>query len=57
MVRGLFPYTNRDFVVNINDTDIALIKEVRPDTQTKDLELLARSIVDALGANLMQMLV
>ena len=52
LVRGLFPYTNRDFVVNINDTDIALIKEVRPDTQTKVLELIARSIVDALGANL-----
>ena len=50
LVRNLFPDRNKDFVVNINDTDIALVKEVHEDIDPKDLEMLARSIADSLGA-------
>ena len=47
-IQALFPDKNKDFVININETDIALIKEVRTGTDIKDLEKLARSIVDSL---------
>lgn len=47
-VQALFPDKNKDFVININETDIALVKEVRQGNETKDLEKLARSIVDSL---------
>lgn len=44
----LFPDKNKDLVISINETDIALVKEVRPGNDVKDLEKLARSIVDTL---------
>lgn len=49
VVQNLFPEKAKDFVININETDIALVKEVRAGTDPKDLEKLARSIVDTLG--------
>ena len=49
VVQNLFPDKAKDFVININETDIALVKEVRSGTDPKDLEKLARSIVDTLG--------
>ena len=49
VVQNLFPDKNKDFVININETDIALIKEIRADISAKDLEKLARSIVDTLS--------
>ncbi|MBR6407124.1 MAG: helix-turn-helix domain-containing protein [Clostridia bacterium] len=50
VVQNLFPDKNKDFVVNINENDIALVKETRSTIETKDLEKLARSIVDTLSA-------
>ncbi len=49
IVQNLFPDKNKDFVININETDIALIKEIRAGIESKDLEKLARSIVDTLS--------
>lgn len=50
VVQNLFPDKNKDFVININETDIALIKEIRPGIDSHDLEKLARSIVDTLSS-------
>ncbi len=50
VVQNLFPDKAKDFVININENDIALVKEVRTGTDPKDLEKLARSIVDTLGS-------
>ena len=50
IVQNLFPDKNKDFVININETDIALIKEIRSGIESKDLEKLARSIVDTLSS-------
>ncbi len=47
-IQKLFPDKQKDLVININETDIALVKELRPDNELKDLEKLARSIVDTL---------
>ncbi len=49
VVQNLFPERAKDFVINISESDIALVKEVRADTDPRDLEKLARSIVDTLG--------
>jgi carbohydrate diacid regulator len=49
VIQGLFPDKNKDFVININETDIALVKEVRNDIEPHDLEKLAHSICDALS--------
>lgn len=49
VIQNFFPDKSKDFVVNINEKDIALIKEVRPNVDTKDLEKLARSVCDTLS--------
>ena len=49
VIQDLFPDKSKDFVININETDIALVKEVKSNIETKDLEKLARSIADSLG--------
>lgn len=49
IIQNLFPDKSKDFVININENDIALIKEIRSGIDSKDLEKLAGSIVDTLG--------
>ena len=49
VVQNLFPDRNKDFVININETDVALIKEVKSDITSKDIENLASSIADTLS--------
>lgn len=50
VLQNLFPDKNKDFIININDTDIALVKEIRPSIDEKDLDKLANSIVDTLSS-------
>ena len=50
VVQNLFPDKTKDFVLNINETDIALVKETRASTDMADLEKLARSIADTLSS-------
>ncbi|MBO5895977.1 MAG: helix-turn-helix domain-containing protein [Clostridia bacterium] len=50
VVQNLFPDKSKDFVINISETDIALVKEVKSDVDGKDLEKLARSISDSLSS-------
>lgn len=52
VIQNLFPDKTKDFVININENDIALVKEVRGNIETKDLEKLARSISDSLTTDL-----
>lgn len=50
IIQNLFPDKSKDFVININETEIALVKEIKPDTETRDLEKLASSISDTLSS-------
>lgn len=50
VIQNLFPDKNKDFIININETDIALIKEIRTGIEPKDLDKLASSIVDTLSS-------
>ena len=48
VVQNLFPDKQKDFVFNISETDTVLVKEIKPDNNTRDMEKLAASIVDTL---------
>ena len=48
VIQNLFPDKSKDFVININETDIALIKETKPGIEAKDIEKLATTIADTL---------
>ena len=50
VIHNLFPDKQKDFVFNISESDIVLVKEIKPGIESKDLEKLARSIVDTLGS-------
>ncbi len=49
VLQNLFPEKTKDFVININETDIALVKETKPDIDRNDIENLASSIADTLS--------
>ena len=50
VIQNLFPDKQKDFIINISETEIALVKETRSNIEAKDLEKLARSIVDTLSS-------
>ena len=50
VLQNLFPDKSKDFIININETEIALVKELKPGIEEKDLEKLAGSIVDTLSS-------
>lgn len=50
VIQNLFPDKQKDFVFNISESDIVLVKEIKAGIESKDLEKLARSIVDTLGS-------
>ena len=50
ILQNLFPDKNKDFIISINETDVAVVKEVHPGVGAADLEQLARSIVDTLSS-------
>ena len=50
VVQGLFPNKEHDFVLNMTETDIVLVKEIKLGTLPTDLEKLARSIADTVSS-------
>lgn len=50
VIQNLFPDKQKDFVFNVSESDIVLVKEIKTGIESKDLEKLARSIVDTLGS-------
>jgi len=50
VIQNLFPDKNKDFVFNITESDIVLVKELKSALDSKDLEKLARSIADTLSS-------
>ena len=49
IVQNLFPDKTKDFVISINETDIALVKETKPGIDPKTIEKLASSIADTVS--------
>eukprot|EP00826_Nyctotherus_ovalis_P036599 TRINITY_DN3262_c0_g1_i29.p1 TRINITY_DN3262_c0_g1~~TRINITY_DN3262_c0_g1_i29.p1 ORF type:complete len:256 (+),score=-10.22 TRINITY_DN3262_c0_g1_i29:211-978(+) len=48
VLRSIFPNKEKDFVINIDEREIVLIKEINENTNPKDLENLSNSILDTL---------
>jgi len=48
VLSNLFADKLQDFVISVNETDIAVIKQITPSTTAEDLEKLARSMEDTL---------
>jgi len=49
IIQNLFPDKTKDFVISINETDIALIKETKPGIDPKTIEKLASTIADTMS--------
>ena len=52
VLSGLFPDKQQDFVLSINETDIAVIKQLAGEESPEQLEKLARQMEDALKSEL-----
>ncbi len=50
MVQNIFPDENKDYVISVGEQEIVLVKEVKPNSPTKEIEKLAKSIADTLNA-------
>lgn len=50
MVQNLFPDKNKDYVISIGEQDIVLVKEVKANSDIKDIEKIARTIADTLNS-------
>ena len=48
VLAGMFPDKLQDFVLSINETDIAVVKQLTPNTESEELEKLARAMEDTL---------
>ena len=48
VLSGMFNDKNQDFVLSINETDIAVVKQITSTTSAEELEKLARSMEDTL---------
>ncbi|AUS95514.1 CdaR family transcriptional regulator [Clostridium thermosuccinogenes] len=52
-IQGLFPNKSKDFIIVLDDEFTVLIKELKPDSDLKEIEKVARSIVDTLNTETM----
>ena len=48
VLSGMFPDKLQDFVISINETDIAVVKQLAPNTTAEELEKIARNMEDTL---------
>ena len=53
VIQSLFPKKIKDFVIALDDESTVLIKELRDDEDTKEIDRTAKSIVDTLNTELM----
>lgn len=52
VLQGLFPDRQKDFIFSVSDTDVVLIKELSPSTESKDLGRIAAQINGTLSSEL-----
>ena len=49
MIQNMFPEKNKDYVISVGEHDIVLVKEVKANTETKEIEQIAKTIADTIG--------
>ena len=50
MVQGMFPDKNHDYVINVGEQDVVVVKELAPTQTESDLEELANTIIKTLSS-------
>lgn len=50
MVQNMFPDKNRDYVISVGENDIVLVKEVKANIDTKEIEKIANGIAQTLSS-------
>lgn len=53
VILSLFPNRSRDFIIVIDEECIALVKELKSENNTKEIERIAKIIIDTLNTELM----
>ena len=54
IMQNMFPEKNKDYVISVSETDIVLVKEVKPNCDSKEIEKVAHTIVDTTGTEFFQ---
>jgi carbohydrate diacid regulator len=49
MISGMFPDKTHDYVINVGEQDVVLVKEVDPDIEVREIEALAATISETLN--------
>lgn len=49
MVQGMFPDRSHDYIINIGEQDVVLVKDVEPDCDMQEIETLAETISETLS--------
>ncbi len=52
VLQNLFPDKTKDFIISINENDIAIVKETKNGVDSKDIENLASTIADTISGEL-----
>ncbi len=50
MVQNIFPDKNKDYVISTSEQDIVLVKELKANSDIKEIERMAKSIADTLNS-------
>ena len=50
VVQNMFPDKNKDFVINVSEHDVVLIKEVKPNYEIREVEKMAKQIADTINS-------
>ena len=48
MLQNMFPDKSKDYVISVGEHDIVLVKEIKPGTDSKEIERMANGIADTL---------
>ena len=49
MLQNMFPDKSKDYVISVGEHDIVLVKDVKPNTEMKEIEKIATNIADTLS--------
>ena len=49
MLQNMFPDKSKDYVISVGEHDIVLVKDIKPQTETKEIEKIATNIADTLS--------
>ena len=50
MLQNMFPDKSKDYVISVGEHDIVLVKDIRPGTDSKEIERIATNISDTLSS-------